>query len=72
MTLNIWIRKIYFCADERKNGEGKRGICLEKGNILSFIFFLDEKEKGEGKYLEKENILFAEKKEKGEGKGRKY
>ena len=35
-------------------------------------FFVDEKEKGEGKYLEKENILFAEKKEKGEGKGRKY
>ena len=39
--------------DKKKNGEGKRGKYLEKGNI-----FLSRVEGKGGKYLEKENILF--------------
>ena len=46
-------RKTYFLED-KKNGEGKGGLFLEKKNV----FFLRRKREGkEVKYLEKENSL---------------
>ena len=58
MVENIWRRKLFFFAEEKKNGEGNGGKYLEKVSIFfcrgegrgGTYIFVEEKKNGEGKY----------------------